>query len=251
MIPVSQSPFAGKIVRRKLADEILERLLSMVEQGEVVAGDCLPSERELMQRFGVGRPAVREAMQALAGMGVIQIQHGERARLNQLGAHIILEQVDRAVRHLLTQLPEMESHLREARLHFETGMVRAAAQRAATPELTQLEEKLELQRAACGNPAEFVAADMAFHNAIAAVSGNPVFVAVSRALLQWLLERYPALLSAPGVEELTLQEHSAILEAIRRHDQDAAAQALIVHLTRSDPRYGVAIRRHTFPETPA
>ena len=53
------------IRRRKLSHEILDRLLARITQGELAAGDHLPSERDLMSQYGVGRPAVREAMQAL------------------------------------------------------------------------------------------------------------------------------------------------------------------------------------------
>src|SRR5687767_2162620 len=67
-----------QIVRRKLSDEVFARLKAMITSGELQPGDEMPSERELMERFGVGRPAIREAMQALAGMGLVVISHGER-----------------------------------------------------------------------------------------------------------------------------------------------------------------------------
>ena len=54
-----------RIVRTKLSDEVFSRLKQLIENGELKAGDEMPSERELMERFGVGRPAIREAMQAL------------------------------------------------------------------------------------------------------------------------------------------------------------------------------------------
>ena len=51
-----------RIIRRKLSDEVLERLLRLISEGNLKPGDAMPSERELMERFGVGRPAIREAM---------------------------------------------------------------------------------------------------------------------------------------------------------------------------------------------
>lgn len=57
------------IIRRKLADEVRDRLLALIRGGELRPGDRLPSERDLMERFGVGRPAVREALQSLARRG--------------------------------------------------------------------------------------------------------------------------------------------------------------------------------------
>ena len=60
-----------RIIRRKLSDQVLDRLRDMILSGEVKPGDPLPSERSLMERFGVGRPAVREALQALHQNGLI------------------------------------------------------------------------------------------------------------------------------------------------------------------------------------
>ncbi len=59
-------PASEPIPRRKLSDEVFDRLKRMIMSGEARPGQTLPSERELMDRFGVGRPAIREAMQALA-----------------------------------------------------------------------------------------------------------------------------------------------------------------------------------------
>lgn len=236
------------IVRRKLADEVFERLLKLLESGELRPGDPVPSERELMRRFGVGRPVVREALQRLATLGVIEIQHGQRARLTQMAPATVLETVDRTVRHLLEQSPEARESLREARLLFELGMVRIAARKAGESDLVALRDAWEAQAAVKGQPVEFVAADIRFHQSIAAVSRNPVFTAVSAALLQWLFERYPDLLRVPGVDDLTLGEHARILEAISAHDEEAAAQSMLRHLSRADPRYKESLARLFGPD---
>src|SRR3954469_17350131 len=92
-----------QIVRRKLSDEVFDRLERMITSGELRPGDEMPSERDLMERFGVGRPAIREAMQSLAGMGLVAISHGERARVLQLTAKTIFKQVDLTAKIMLSQ----------------------------------------------------------------------------------------------------------------------------------------------------
>ena len=71
------------IRRRKLSDDVQERVLALIRSKALRPGDVLPSERELMGSYGVGRPAVREAMQNLQRMGLVDIRHGERPRVAQ------------------------------------------------------------------------------------------------------------------------------------------------------------------------
>ena len=119
-----------KIVRRKLSDQVLERMQDLILSGEIGPGETLPSEHELMDRFGVGRPAVREALQSLQTMGLITISHGERSRVNELTPDAVLRQGDAVARMLLTSAPENLEDLKQARWLFELGMVRVGAPRA-------------------------------------------------------------------------------------------------------------------------
>ena len=70
------------IRRRKLYEEVVVRLEAMIHEGELNPGDLLPSERELMLHFGVGRPAIREALFALHRMGLVIVANGERPRVS-------------------------------------------------------------------------------------------------------------------------------------------------------------------------
>src|SRR5262245_1222463 len=103
-----------RIVRRKLSNEVFERLFAMIERGDFTPEEQLPSERELMERFGVGRPAIREALQTLATMSLVSINHGERARVIKPSAFGIIDQIDHAARHLLSSSPKSLEHLKEA-----------------------------------------------------------------------------------------------------------------------------------------
>ena len=126
------------IVRRKLSDEVFARLKRLITSGDLRPGDEMPSERELMERFGVGRPAIREAMQALANMGLVAISHGERAKVLQLTAQSILRQVDGAAHIMLSSSKDSLEHLKNARIFFERGMVREAAEKAKDADIEQL-----------------------------------------------------------------------------------------------------------------
>lgn len=232
-----------QIPRRKLGDEVLDRLLGMIDAGQIRAGDQMPSERELMRRYRVGRPAVREALQSLEGMGLIEIRHGERARLIGLTPRALFDLVDRSARHLLRTCPQTVENLTEARLFFEVGMVRLAVKRGGEGDIARLAEALEQLRRAAGDSKAFVEADLAFHSVIASFSGNLIYTALSEFLLSWLFEHYPNLVSTPGAQDLTIAEHSAIYERIAARDEEGAVAATTEHLTRTSPRY----RQYTDP----
>jgi DNA-binding FadR family transcriptional regulator len=233
------------IRRRKLSHEVLDRLLARITRGEFPPGQHLPSERDLMSQYQVGRPAVREAMQALERMGLIAITHGERARIVAPTARTIIDQVAHAARHLLATSPTTLRELKEARLFFETGIVRIAAERATDADVARLETRLEEHRAAAAAVRqersaymdEFLQKDMAFHREIAAVTGNSIYVALSQAIFEWLAEFHAGLVRLYGAETLTIEEHTAILERIRERDVEGAALAMTRHLTRASELY--------------
>ncbi len=161
---------SDRIVRRKLSDQVFDRLRDMIASGELTPGAPLPSERDLMERFGTGRPAVREALQHLHTMGLITISHGERSRVNALSADSVLSRVDDVARMLLSSEPDQLDHLKQARRMFECGLVRMAAQTATEADVADLRDLIAAQRDCLGDAARFVTQDMAFHARIAAIS---------------------------------------------------------------------------------
>ena len=227
------------IVRRKLSDEVTERLKKLISSGQLQPGEALPSERELVERFQVGRPAIRESLQTLSNLGLIVTAQGERSRVCKVTAQSIIDQMDNAVHLLFATSPASLEHLKEARLFFERGMVREAALKATDEHLCRLRAAVERQRANLGNLDIFIAADTQFHTEIAAVSGNPIFEGVSSAMMKWLKAYHTEMLIWVSREERTLEEHEAILNEIEKRDPDGAEQALIRHLQRVDTVYGM------------
>ena len=223
-----------KIVRRKLSDEVFDRLLREIETGGYAPDAHIPSERELMAAYGVGRPAIREAMQRLEKLGLIVITHGERARVSQPTVAEVIGQIEHAARHILATQPQSLTQLQDARIFFEIGMVREAARVAQAADIERLEAALARQADyLTKDPGRFVAADMEFHTTIASITRNAVLEAVSRAMLHWLSMFHASLLLWKGHETVTLEEHRMILDAIISRNEDRAAEAMRMHLQRS------------------
>jgi DNA-binding FadR family transcriptional regulator len=241
------SPAPEPIVRRKLSHEVLDRLVQTIQSGELAPDDQLPSERELMQRYSVGRPAIREAMQTLQRMGLIRIAHGERARVTLPTADAIVDQVSCAMIQMLGRAPGGLDELKDARLLFEVGLAQVAARRGTPATVAQLRAALEACRQARGDQARFVAADMAFHRQIAAMSGNTLIRALSQGMLDWMTRFRRDLVTARGAERLTLEEHARITEAIAAGDPVAAGAAMSDHLTRANQLYSVLMAQPAAP----
>lgn len=190
-----------------------------------------------MDHYGVGRPAVREALQELARSGIVEIHHGERARVVVPTADLLIKQVAGGARHLLQTQPDMLEHLKDARVFLEAGLASMAATQATSTDIARLESRLADQRAAMVDLDKFIERDMAFHREIAVISGNPIFPAIIEAMFNWASTFYRSIVRAPGAEQLTLCEHQRIVDAIKARDPEGAAKAVQDHLLRANDLY--------------
>lgn len=228
---------ADPIRRRKLSDEVRERMLAQINEGDLRPGDPLPSERELMGRYGVGRPAIREAMQQLASLGLIIVRHGDRPRLAPPRLDLLAEQLALTMRHVLTHDETILAQLKEARIVVETGTARLAAETRTQADLDNLRDILARQLLARAEPQEFMRRDGDFHAAIAGSTGNVVLSSVVRAVFEWMARLHSHAVRTSGLERLTLEEHEAIFDAIAARDPERAAAAMKDHLTRANALY--------------
>lgn len=226
-----------QISRQKLSEQVFDRLWEMIVTGELAPGDVMLSERALMERFGVGRPAVREALQTMANKGLITISHGERSRVNEINAGIAFEQVDDIAKLLLSVEPSNLEHLKQVRKILEFGTVRLAAQKCTAKDVVDLRNLNTNQRSNIENKKAFIQADIAFHMRIADITGNPLLHAITQAMLTWLFQYNRPLLLWSGHEEKTLSEHEQLIDALEKQDIDGAVNIMREHLNRSEALY--------------
>ncbi|MFY0634175.1 MAG: transcriptional regulator NanR [Vannielia sp.] len=233
-LPDSHKP--DSIKPRKLADEVQDRLLRLIREDGLGPGDALPSERELMARYEIGRPAIREAMQALQHRGVIDIRHGGRPRVAEPSLDGLIGQLGTGVQHLLAHTSSLD-HLKQARAALEAEMARIAARQRSEADIGALESLLAAQELATGEPERFLEIDGKFHRRIAAISANPIFETLVAGIFDWMRAFHVEGVRKRGLEQLTLTEHRAILDAIIAGQAEAAAQAMRDHLERANALY--------------
>lgn len=228
---------ADRIERRRLYQDVVERLLERVRLGDLRPGDQMPSERALMAQYGVGRPAVREALQKLERDGIVSISHGERARVTEPTADALIKQIAAGAQHLLSVDRSHLDHLKDARVFLEEGMALRAAQNATDEGIVELDRCLQAHRHSREQLDDFLARDMDFHRQIALMTGNPIFPAIIEAMFDWLSAYYRQIVRVPGAEDITIAEHERIFRAIKNRDGEAAVEAMRAHLTRASALY--------------
>lgn len=229
------------VIRRKLSDEVVSRLEALVTKYPV--GTSLPSERELMALYQVGRPSVREALHTLETKGLVQIRSGDRAKVSRPTPDGMLDQLSGAARLLLDQ-PSGVLHFEQLRLFLEEGIVRHAALHATEAQLTALNAALAVNERAIPQARLFAETDVAFHRLLMELPSNPIFVAVHQALVDWLISQHIPKADPLG-NRRAFEGHRVILDAIKRRDPEAAGLAMREHLMAARRRYAAP----TTPET--
>ncbi|MGF1612231.1 MAG: transcriptional regulator NanR [Kiloniellales bacterium] len=217
------------IERQKLSDQVAALLEDEIVRGVRHIGEQLPSERDMMRQFGVGRPAIREALFALQKKGLVEVMSGTRARVTQPTPAVILGELSGAARHLLER-PGGQQHFQEARTFFEVGLVRFAARYASDKDLARLEEALRANSDAMGDLEAFKRTDIDFHFVLAEIPGNPIFPAIHHAMVAWLTDQRETTLQVPGQVEIAYKAHERIFKTVSSGAPDKAEKAMVAHL---------------------
>jgi len=219
------------VAKKKLSETVEEELERIIRQGELAEGDSLPSERELMEMFGVGRPSIRDALSALARKGLVKISSGERTRVSRPSAEHIISELSGLSKDFLTQ-PDGVKYFDQLRQFFESSLVRYAAEHATPEQIEGLEEALKINERSIGSSVQFSKTDMNFHRVIAEIPGNPIFLAVHQALVDWVISVRPTRPDADyqQLNNMSYQAHKGIYEKIRDKDVEGADLILKQHL---------------------
>ena len=223
--PVSPMPLG----RRKRADEIAEHIERAISTGEFKEGDAMPSEKELAERFGVGRPSVRQALFTLQQQGLVEITSGARARVTAPSGKFLVGQMGSLISRL-TSTGQGQEHMEQTRLLLEAGVAWQAARVATEEDIRRLKTALNANAAAIGNIGAFIRTDVAFHAELATITRNPVFISMYDALVGWLTDQRTTTINMPDADRLSVRDHTSIYEAVAARDPMRAFLEMSSHL---------------------
>lgn len=210
--------------RLPLASEVVADLSRRIAAGQWANGRALPAERELARQLGVSRPVLREALQRLQSLGLVEIRHGIGVR--------VVGKVHRPVRESVSfLLPDRATRLRqliEVRLVVEPETARLAAARATQADRRRL-AAVQTKLAATTDLAEAVELDAAFHHLLAAAARNAIFVLLLDSLAGLTRESREVTVKHYGAAR-SHEHHQDILDAVVAGDGARAAAAMRRHL---------------------
>jgi len=218
-----------KLVRTsRLYEQIVQQIEESIVKGELKPGDQLPAERDLAQRFGVSRTAVREAVKALREKGLVEAYSGKGT--------FITDGTTQAVRHsldLIVKIGQAEgtNHLAELRAILEPEIAALAAVRIQEPELATMREAVSVMESAGQDPEAYIEADLDFHLALAEAAANPLILSLLDSIVGLLREQRLNIFRVPGGPERGQTHHKRILEAVEHHDAVKARATMSAHLS--------------------
>lgn len=215
--------------RQRAADNIVSAFEDLIIVGELKEGEPLPAEREIVQKFGVSRTVVREALGTLSNRGLVVARPGFRPVVRGPSYDAALQAVDSLVRRLLGTQNGVEN-LFDIRILLEASLVREAAVKASRDQVATLKTALEANKAAIDDSEAFYETDIAFHRAFYEIPGNPVFPSIHRAYTTWLSPQWRQMPRLPDRNQFNYEAHKAIFEAVLMRDPDEAETTLRAHL---------------------
>ncbi len=226
---------------------VAEQILQLIADLKLRPGDRMPTEVELASRLGTSRTVVREAVKILSALGRVRAQKGRGLYVaddegmlgpSRWGGFFLPTDLDHV--YMLFEFRRVQ----------EVSASRLAASRATPAELRAIETAADRCRQAqnTGDSALFTSGDDDFHLGIAAASHNQFLVAAVREARR--LQRQSSTIGLHGTmgghSREAVEEHSAIYDAIRSGDADAAAEAAALHLDKTLEDYRNEIQRRLF-----
>ncbi|MEX3007867.1 FadR/GntR family transcriptional regulator [Hoeflea sp. TYP-13] len=214
--------------RKTATDNVLEAMLSLIQDGGLEPGDKLPSEGQMALDFGASRGTVRETVRALSQLGVLDVGNGRRATVAAFTGEKLAVLIDHAVR--TSQVTVVQTW--DFRQTLEIRVARLAALRREDSDIANMRLMTERMKNALGNTDELTEADINLHLAWARAAKNPLFVVNMESLKSVMRRTGPIGWAALGGSDMVLEHiqiHEQLTEAIAERRSEDAVQLMSRH----------------------
>ena len=212
----------------RVYEGVVSQIHRLILDGDLKPGDKLPPERELVQRFEVGRSSIRDAIRILEVMGTVKVRQGGGTVVQDLSPQSLVSPLASMLRRRRALVEE----LMDLRRLLEPPLASRAATKRTAHDIERLEQTLIRQGEKVSRGEMGASEDAEFHKGIARAGGNRVVLSVLDILMDLLAETRVEELQVEGRARRSLAGHRRILRAIRRQDAIAAEAAMRSHIAK-------------------
>jgi GntR family transcriptional repressor for pyruvate dehydrogenase complex len=224
---LAAKPVYRTVKTSRLFEQIVQQVEDSILKGQLKPGDQLPAERDLAQRFGVSRTAVREAVKTLREKGLVEAYSGRGTFVTNGNSQAIRQSLDLMIR---INKQEGLANLAELRFVLEPEIAALAAPRIEEQLLTTMREAVAVMERNLHDPDAYVEADLDFHLALAEAADNPLILSLLDSIVGLLREQRSRIFDVDGGPERGQFHHKQILTAIENRNAEAAREAMRAHL---------------------
>lgn len=231
-----------KLGKDRLYESIVGEIEGLIVSGQLKPGDVLPPERDLGERFGVSRTAIREAIKVLTQKELLVVQPGRGATVARPSFDVVTNSLS-----LLLKLEMADAQqLMEVRIALEPAMAALAAVRSSDEQARELEAIAEEEGRLAGEGSQSdlatsVALDLRFHTLLSDAAGNLVARAMLLSIQSLLHESMTATYGLEGTLARAAEAHLRVARAIREHNPRRAGEGMRSHLVTHARLQGLAL----------
>ena len=219
-----------------VVNSVVEKLRQALARGQWRSGDMLPGQRELAEQLGISRPSLREAVTVLETLGLVRAMPGKGVLVLNAEAMVTEPGAD-------STAPASLADVLELRYTLEPFIVGLVAQSANSQDIGQLRLTLmDMREALEADDSEAgVKAYIAFHEALFALTTNPIFQSVVQQTSNALKQSADMLRNSPEHLAARLKENEAVVRAIRDRNSAQASAQMRRHILAEGQRMGIEL----------
>jgi len=216
----------NSIKHTKISEDIANQIKRLIIDGELKPGDQLPPERELIKQLGVSRPSLREALNALAAMGFLEVRQAKRTFVRSITSKLLEDPLALLIKADTQKIFD----LIEVRKAIETWAAYHAAQKASREDIEQLDTIIREMKRAFEEGRSWEKQDADFHLAIAQATHNTIHMHIMSGIYDLLRESVGRVFRDRAKIKKLLDQHYKIFNAIKNHSPDKARERTLEHL---------------------
>ncbi|MFW6035285.1 MAG: FadR/GntR family transcriptional regulator [Halothermotrichaceae bacterium] len=216
--------------REKLSDQVVEQIKILIAQNKISPGERLPSERKLCTYFEVGRPTIREALQKLSNIGLIEIRAGDGTYVKEADVKTYVESVIESIDMLAITDSTSYEELWQVRNIFEVSIAGMAAENATDKDIKYMKDILDDAKERLNSNQKYSEEALKFHSMLAQSTDNQLIIFIFDSLKKMLKKYFKHILQKPKASIESFEFHEEIFLAVKEGNPSKARDAMHRHL---------------------